>query len=183
MIKKFHKRMLGIAKSHRLPEHFKDDLDQDLQILTSFDKCRFIWLLRTSGTVLFPLEMGADPIIVSHWLHSDHDQKKVAFFVDPKKDAIEMISFEITEKLIFKAPTELSTYKSWQEIEQEVCHVINSGINKGVWGIFENPKIKSDDWEGCRSFYNNSNNRLMTSYMDKAIHLRKKLIQSSRAAA
>ena len=183
MFEKFHEKMLGIAKKHRLPEYFKNDLNQDLQILNCFEDCRFIWLLRTSGSVLFPLEMGADPVLVSHWLHSDHDQKKVAFLVDPKKDTIEKISFEVTEKLIFKAPTELSTFKSWQEIEQEVSQVIDVGVNKGVWGIFENPKIKSDDWEGCRSFYNNSNNRLMTSYMDKAIHLRKNLIQSPRVAA
>ncbi len=73
MFEKFHEKMLGIAKKHRLPEYFKNDLNQDLQILNSFEDCRFIWLLRTAGSVLFPLEMGADPILVSHWLHSDHD--------------------------------------------------------------------------------------------------------------
>lgn len=175
--------MLAVAKSHGLPEYFKDDLNQDLQILNGFEDCTFIWLLRTSGSVLFPLEMGADPIVVSHWLHSDHDQKKVSFFVDPKKDAIEMISFDLTEKLIYKVPTELSSFKSWQDIEQEVSRVIDVGINKGVWGIFEKPKIKSNDWEGCRTFYSNTNNRLMASYMDKAIHLRNNLIQSPGAAA
>ena len=183
MLEKFHEKMLGIAKSHGLPEYFKDDLNYDLKILNGFEDCRFIWLLRTSGSVLFPLEIGADPILISHWLHNDHDQKKLAFLVDPKKDAIELISFDLTEKLIFKAPTELSTFKSWQEIVQEVSQVIDTGVNKGVWGIFESPKIKSNDWEGCRTFYSNTNNRLMTSYMDKAIHLRKTLIQSPSAAA
>jgi len=170
--------MISVANSHKLPEYFKDDLETDLLILNNFKGCRFIWLLRTSGTVLFPLEIGADPVHVTHWLGDNQDERKITFLVDPKKNVIEIISHELTEKLIFKNPAELTSSLSREDLEKEVRHIIDSGIEKGVWGVFKKPEIKSDNWTSCRNYYRNADNHLMSSFMDKAIHLRKRLIQS-----
>jgi hypothetical protein len=183
MYKIFHEKMISVANSHKLPEYFKDDLEYDLCILNNYKGCRFIWLLRTSGTVLFPLEIGADPVHITHWLDNNNDERKTAFLVDPEKNVIELISFELTEKLIFKKPTELSSFLSMKALEKEVCNILDNGIEKGVWGVFKKPKIKSDDWISCRNYYKNANNHLMSSYMDKAIHLRNSLIQSQSSAA
>lgn len=182
MYKTFHEKMISVANSHKLPEYFKDDLEYDLCILNNYKGCRFIWLLRTSGTVLFPLEIGADPVHITHWLDANHDERKITFLVDPEKNVIELISHELTEKLVFKKPTELTSFLSRDDLEKEVCNVLDSGIEKGVWGVLKKPKLKSDNWANCKDFYKNANNHLMSSYMDKAIHLRKRLIQSESSA-
>jgi hypothetical protein len=182
MIKEFHERMLSVAKSHGLPEHFKEDLTQDLHILNKYKDCEFVWLLRTSGSALLPLMVGADPYHISHWLHSDHDDKKELFFVHPKKDLIKHITVKHSEKLICVPPSKLSSFMTLTDLHNEVCQVIKNGLNKGVWGIFEEPKIKSDDWSLCKNYYSSTGNHLMETYMLKAIGLRNKFINSQRTS-
>ena len=82
--------MLGFAKIHRLPEYFKNDLNQDLQILNSFEDCRFIWLLRTFGSVLFPLE-GA--IFERTNLESSDFRTATHFTIDPEKNRLKKAKF------------------------------------------------------------------------------------------
>jgi len=169
MPNKLHSKMLGLASVHHLPEINQSDLEDDLRILEVFNKCRFIWLLRTCGSTLVPIEIGADPIHITHWLFGGHGQSIHVFLVDTDNGSVEKITFAQAEKLIQKPPLEINTSMSLEETKKCVSQTLRDGVSKGVWGVFNAPKIQLNDWERWRSYFSNSGNWLMKSLMDKAI--------------
>lgn len=95
-----HDRMLSVAKQLNLPKLYKSDLEDDPRVLNAFEGCSFIWLLRTCGSTLIPLKVGADPCYVTNWLYGSHGQEVHAFLIDEKHLTVEKINFEEAEKLI-----------------------------------------------------------------------------------
>ena len=96
--------MMNISLSLGLPENYRGDLDQDLETLSKAPAGKWLWLLRTSGTVLVPLNVGVHPVYVNYWLESNHGQKVVCFMVDPQKGMLTQTSFVSAKKLIAQAP-------------------------------------------------------------------------------
>ena len=147
----------------------QSDLDDDLRILKEFNQCRFIWLLRTCGSTLVPIEIGADPIHITHWLFGSHGQSIHAFLVDTDNSSVEKITFAKAEKLIQKSPLEINISMTLEETRKSVLQTLRNGVSKGVWGVFSSPRVQLNDWEKWRSYFSNSGNWLMKSLMDKAI--------------
>ena len=183
MQEKLHQQMLGIAKSHHLPKSYESDLDDDLRILKAYEGCRFIWLLRTCGSTLVPLGMGADPVYVTHWLFSNHGQKILAFLVNSDHCTVEKLSFDQAEKLIQQPPFELSTFMSHEDTIKRVSQVLQDGVAHGIWGVFGSPEIGIYDWEKWRNYFKSTGNMVMHSFMDKAIRRLVALSHERRAVA
>ena len=183
MLIKLHLRMLGLAKTHHLPVAYKEDLDDDLRILKNFKGKCFVWLLRTNGSTLVPIGVGADPIHITHWLFSNHGQRILAFQVDSKLGTIEKITFTQAEKLIQQLPLEISTLFSPKDTTDGIAKVLEDGLSGGVWGVFSSPNIGSYDWEKWRTYFATSGNDLMKSFMDKAIRLRSSFSHERRSVA
>lgn len=169
MQEELHHRMLGIAKSHHLPELYANDLNDDLRILKVFEGCKFVWLLRTCGSTLVPVSVGADPAHVTHWLFSKHGQRVLAFVVDSAVGTIEKIDFEQAEALIQQCPLSITSFTSSETILRDVNAILTNGVNKGVWGCFERPSINVNDWISWSGYFRSSGNSVMLSLMDKAI--------------
>lgn len=171
MLEKLHQKMLGVASMHHLPKSFESDLDDDLLILKAFEGKRFIWLLRTSGSTLVPLGMGADPAHITHWLFSNHGQRILAFLVDSGHCTVEKLSFEQAEKLIHQPPLIISAFVSHEDTINKVSQVLQNGISQGIWGVFGTPNIGVCEWEKWQSYFKSSGNTLMHSFMKKAIRM------------
>ena len=169
-----HDRMLSVAKSLHLPELFQSDLEDDKRILELYKGSRFIWLLRTSGSTLVPLGFGADPYHITHWFHSPHGQKIVAFLVNTKELTIEKITFDQAEKFIHAHPVEISSMMSSEALFLNVEKVLTDGIAHGVWGVFEKPDIDTKNWAKWRRYFSDAGNTPMQLFMEKAISCRDK---------
>ena len=108
--------MMNISLSLGLPENYRGDLDQDLETLSKAPAGKWLWLLRTSGTVLVPLNVGVHPVYVNYWLESNHGQKVVCFMVDPQKGMLTQTSFVSAKQLIAQAPKILNASMSREEL-------------------------------------------------------------------
>lgn len=182
-MKELHDHMCCLAKSFRLPISHETDLDRDLQILESFPGSQFIWLLRTSGTVLVPVGIGVDPQIVTYWLLTNHGQTVIPFLVDSEAFTIEKLSFEEAERLIQQPPKRLSTFQSREEIYETVESVLTFGLTKRIWGVFDSPDLPVDNWNQWHRYFQRSGNTVMLSFIGKAIRCSARFSQEKFAAA
>lgn len=170
--KKITEALASAAKSHKLPEFYKDDLDVDFNELPRYLErgLSVIWLLRSCGTVMVPVGVGADPVFITHWLWSNHGQDVVAFHVT--KDGVEKIDYETAEQLISREPAQLSTLLSAKEVREAVDSVLDRGIELKIWGIFDNVKAGQfqnlDEWQ---MYFANSSQRMMANFIGKAKRL------------
>lgn len=183
MLETLHTKMLGIAKSHHLPEINQTDLDDDLRILKAYQGRRLIWLLRTCGSTLVPIRVGADPIHITHWLFSNHGQRVFAFLIDTDHGSVEKITFAQAEKLIQQPPLEITAFMTPKEAKEALVRVLENGVTNGVWGVFTAPQIGLCDWEKWRNYFAASGNELMKSFMNKAIRRITALSKAERQVA
>lgn len=169
MNKSIHDQMLSVAKQLNLPKIYVSDLDDDPRILSAFVGCSFIWLLRTGGSTLIPLKVGADPSYVTNWLYGTHGQEVHTFIIDAEHKSIEKISYEDAEKHILCPPDQISSLTPFDTVHSTVSQVLEKGRERGVWGIFEVPAIDCSDWKKWESYFTNSGNIVMQSFMHKAL--------------
>ncbi|BFM18849.1 hypothetical protein R50073_50320 (plasmid) [Maricurvus nonylphenolicus] len=167
-----HDRMLSAAEQLNLPKQYKSDLDDDPRVLSAFEGCSFIWLLRTCGSTLIPLKVGADPCYVTNWLYGSHGQEVHAFLIDEKHLTVEKINFEEAEKLILSPPEQITALMSFEAVHSTVSSVLESGSERGVWGTFSSPTLDCADWQKWEAYFRNSGNSLMQTFMHKALSRR-----------
>lgn len=163
--------MKSVSDSLKLPEAYRGDLELDHQGLSLFDGCDFVWLLRTNGTVLVPINLGIDPVYITYWLWGNHGQDVVPFLVSAETGMIEKITFERAERLIMQAPCELSSMMSNQQLTKAVQTVLERGCELKIWGMFESPSSVSTigGWSDWQSYFASSGNRMMAEFMGKAL--------------
>ena len=171
-IEKITSAMASVAESTKLPEFYKGDLDVDYKELPRYLSrgLSVIWLLRSHGTVMVPVGVGADPVYITHWLWSNHGQQVVAFHIT--KDGVEKIDFDTAERLISREPEQLSALLSGMEVRETVASVLDRGVELRIWGIFNN--IKADQFQNLAEwqiYFANSNHRMMANFIGKAKRL------------
>ncbi|MBL4706310.1 MAG: hypothetical protein JKY54_17415 [Flavobacteriales bacterium] len=169
MLENLHAQMLCIAESNHLPETNLTDLNDDLRILKSYKGKSFIWLLRSYGSTLVPIKVGADPAYIVHWLFSSHGQRIVAFLVNSEDATVEKVTFEEAEKLIQQPPMVIPTFISQEDTIDCVDRVLENGISSGVWGLFNSPNIDIRNWEKWLQYFASSRNEPMRLFMDKGL--------------
>tara|TARA_Y100001933_G_scaffold32841_1_gene27308 strand:- start:1385 stop:1951 length:567 start_codon:yes stop_codon:yes gene_type:complete len=163
--------MMNISLSLGLPENYRGDLDQDLETLSKAPAGKWLWLLRTSGTVLVPLNVGVHPVYVNYWLESNHGQKVVCFMVDPQKGMLTQTSFVSAKQLIAQAPKILNASMSREELVGAVHSVLEEGCERRLWGIFDSPS-KVDEfgsWQEWQTYFRSTENNVMADFMAKAV--------------
>ncbi len=169
--------MLSISNQQNLPEVFRSDLDLDFERLKTFDGHQLIWLLRTAGTVLVPINVGVNPVYITHWIPSDHGQRIEAYLIDTRTSTMEPISLKKAKDLISRPPHNLSILKEKKELPKIVDAVISRGCTLGLWGVFNSPSslntINNGNWSDWISYFSSSGNTLMTDFIDRAIRLSK----------
>jgi len=165
--------MISLSEDFKLPQYPQSDLDFDFEAIEQFDGLKLIWLLRTDGTVLVPIQMGVNPIDISYWLWSTHGQKVIPFLIDTTTGLIEKIDFEQAEKLIMKMPCVLSVFQDKQGIINHVNDVLKKGAKLHIWGAFKPLEIANfeESWKEWQDHFFSIGNRLMFNFMEKAIRL------------
>lgn len=171
-IKQIIEAMALTADMTKLPEHFRDDLNVDYEKIPLYLErgLSVIWLLRTCGSVMVPVGVGADPVYITHWFRSKHGQDIVPFHVT--KDGVKKIDFDTAEKLISREPTQLSALLSAKDVVDTVDSVLETGVDLGLWGIFD--KLKSDQFSNLyewKTYFSNVNHPMMANFIGKAIRL------------
>lgn len=163
--------MLNISRSLGLPEHYRGDLDSDLKSLPDSDTGKWIWLLRTCGTVLVPLNAGVHPTYVNYWLNENHDQKVVCFVIDSKSGLVTQTTFSKAWALIEQAPKSLSASMSSEDLSNAVRSVLEYGCEHRLWGIFESPSSIDafGSWQEWLAYFRSSDHGVMADFMAKAI--------------
>lgn len=82
-------QILNLSQAHGLPELNHDDLKQDIDLLrnhhTSGHLGSYVLMLRTCGSLLFPLGQGVNPVHILHWIEdsSGHGQQLRFYLIDP----------------------------------------------------------------------------------------------------
>lgn len=181
-MKALHQRMVQVANSYSLPELFRSDLDLDLPILESYEGYRMVWLLRTCGSTLVPIGIGADPVLITAWLDKGHGQVVVPFLVDTHQRTIEKVSFQLAEKLMQEPPAQLSTFLTQDCLRESVCKILQEGHDRGVWGTFQSPAIAVNDWKAWLNYFSNAHNVVMQSFMRQAIRFSELHSERSKVA-
>lgn len=165
--------MMNISLSLGLPENYRGDLDQDLETLSKASAGKWLWLLRTHGTVLAPLNVGVHPVYVNYWLESNHGQKIFCFVVDPRAGMVSQVSFDSAKKLIELAPKILYKSMPQEELVGAVHSVLEEGCKRGLWGIFDSPSSVDafGSWQQWQSYFRSMDNEVMADFMAKAIRV------------
>jgi len=163
--------MLNISQSLGLPEHYPEDLNKDLESLSNSKGGKWLWLLRTCGTVLVPLQVGVHPTYVNYWLHSNHGQKVVCFVVDLDKGLVTQTTFEEAERLIEQPPKTINSSMSQEHLANTVHSVLEEGCERQLWGIFESPASVEafGSWQKWQSYFHSTENKVMADFMAKAV--------------
>lgn len=173
-IKQIIEAMALTADVTKLPVSYKEDLSVDYQRLPFYlDRgLSVIWLLRSYGSVMVPVGVGADPTYITHWFRSNHGQDIVAFHVT--KDGVKKIDFDTAEKIIEREPAQLSSLLSAKQVRDKVGSVLETGVCLGLWGVFN--KVKADQFSSLsewKMYFSNSHHPMMANFIGKAIRLMK----------
>jgi hypothetical protein len=175
-----HRHMLTVAANLKLPQVFQDDLQTDLHVMRVYSGERFIWILRTGGTVMAPLNIGVDPIYVSYWLDNEvHGQKVIPFLVDTKSLSVEKITSQKALELIFTPPS-INQSLPIDAITAYVDNFLREGHEMQRWGLFKAPTLDIKDWTAWLSYFSRTKNHVMVSFMEKAIRCRSQKVLMSR---
>lgn len=171
-------RMLLASASYGLPKSFLPDLDTDLAIASEHSDKEMIWILRTHGTLLVPLNSGIDPAYVTYWRYSAHGQNVVMFLLSPSAGRLEKITMAKAEELIHKLPFEVSSLKRIDSLMSQWQDLVSEGVEKGYW----NKSVLSADssLQEWLDFFVKSNNSVMVTLLKK---LMSRIGQSTGIAA
>lgn len=160
-------RMLLTSASYGLPKSFLPDLDTDLAIANENSDKEMIWILRTHGTLVVPLNSGIDPAYVTYWRYSAHGQNVVMFLLSPSEGRLEKITMAKAEELIHKLPFEVSSLKSIGSIMSQWRDLVSEAVEKGYW----NKSVLSADspLHEWLAFFVKSNNSVMVTLLRKLL--------------
>lgn len=153
--------MQATAVAQNLPKCFLDDLGVDLIDIERFRMMDSVWLLRSSGTDLFPVGVGANPDIVLRWLDDSHNQTVKAYRINPRPKAQSVV----TPISFFEAEW-MATFPPFLPIKD----VLRRGITLGIWG--DTPQ-NVDNWQDWCQFFKAAGNHLMCDFIEWRIKTRR----------
>jgi len=174
-------RLLSVVTARNLPVSNKESIHKDFLDITSHLGRRFILILRSYGTELFPIGMGRDPVFVTHWIEpsSTHGQRVECFLIDSSTNNIEKITFEMAEKLAFELPS--CDFNSIASVVSTVRSVLNEGKDANLWSspFLPAPNFTQDEWPEWLEYFTHSKNTVMQSYMRKAIDCATRILKAA----
>jgi len=167
-IKALKEQMLEVSAKHELPLYYKTDIEEDFRVMDSYTGKPFLWLLRTHGTQILPIEIGADPCFITHWLEQD---SVVVFLVHPVDGTISKITDAKALTLAHLPPPKFKPYSTPSTIVEKVTGVLDYGLSKSVWGMFDSPQMPTspDHWQQWVGYFKTCGNEVMALYMEEAI--------------
>ncbi len=179
-IERITQQMTQASCSHKLPKAYTEDLEMDFNDLPKYleQGIDVIWILRSYGTVMVPMGIGADPSYVTSWLWRDHGQQIKTFHIS--KEGVRPVSFEEAESLMMRHPAQLSTLDSIETIREAVDAVLRRGTEMRIWGIWD--AVRLEQFSGLVQWhrhFSNANNCVMADFTAKAL----RLIQSKRGGS
>lgn len=174
IIERIVQQMKSASCSHNLPVAYKEDLDADFDALPKYlgQGLEVVWLLRSYGTVMVPMGVGADPGYITNWLWGDHGQQVKAFHVS--NEGVRLISHEEAESLIMRAPAQLSSLDCIESIRNTVDSVLQRGTDMRIWGIWD--AVRLEQFQGLskwHSYFAQTKNCVMAEFTAKALRLLK----------
>lgn len=180
--------MKGVCLKRSLPESHQADIGIDISLirewrheLTPRYPTRFIWVLRSCGTVIMPIGVGFDPGTIEYWFDMADSgttrQAMETYLIDG--DGVKAISKSKARKLAHIAPKDGLDSFDIKELELQVCWFIGAGLERGNWGMLGIPsRLKQiTDWSEWRLFFQERGNTVMEDYMKAAIAKREQLLK------
>lgn len=173
-IETIKKQMNKITAETNLPLHYKGDVEIDMAMLNDWKGHKLVWLLRTHGTALVPMCVGATPVHITYWLTQENSKDVRAFIIHTQRGVIEEVTHKQAQDSIALAP-HISGLSRKEDIEKRVESVINSGCEKGLWGMFDAPMSmnKIGGMQEWLTYFRDHKNQPMVDFMKKAIKYHK----------
>jgi len=151
-----------------LPKFYKDDLKLNKSILKKYGGNKYILMLREAGSILFPLNVGANPIFITHYIKED---PTVRFFVIAGLSDTEFheIDGALASKLVQKPPIIVGSITN----ANKLISVIESRLSDHnvCTSVFSAPDLETSpsNWEEWHSWFAETGNPVMKSVMGQAI--------------
>lgn len=98
-----YEKIVAIAESNKAAGYlraYEADLTKHDQntLANASSSQRFVWILRESGTQLFPIAAGHDPIWCTYWFATGKSLPCLTFFIDMDKESVKPITYEQARK-------------------------------------------------------------------------------------
>lgn len=162
-------RMQAVSDEIGYPRHFKSDLDVDFNLVEKYHGSQMIWLLREHGTVMVPLKMGVDPVMITGWMEKGNT---FPFLVDTSSGEVTPLSAQEAIEVVNKPPIELNREASKENLIEKVNGILEKGCENGIWGLFQKPIFDEfETWSAWLAYFRSTNNAVMIDFMAKAIRL------------
>ena len=106
--------ILALTVGLGLPKYYKCDIDVDLHICEKYGNQDYIFLLRESGSLLFPLKKGLNPLYISSYFKDE----SAKFFHINANGTYKGLSIDTVNSFIHKKPSIDGCYISEQLIDR-----------------------------------------------------------------
>lgn len=167
--------MKNHANAVNLPKLHKDDLKLDFNIIRKYGNCRYIWLLRESGTAIVPLKRGINPL---HILNYIDDENARCFLINGfEETTFKSLKKDKVDAMLHELPIDFSTITDSQQLIDQLMKLLDDdNVRQCAFHVAEKCSGPSG-WEKLQRFYESGKNAVMELTMKKA---RNKLVTLSR---
>ncbi|MDH1472589.1 hypothetical protein [Shewanella sp. GD03713] len=179
-IEKTIEMMNAQVQQIELPRFYKEDVEADFKILKKYENVKYVWMLRDSGSLLFPLRKGANPVHLEYYIRNDPSCR---FFIIEglSCNSFKEINAANASKLISQEPIEFDIISSPDDLIVKVTNLLTDA--NVTSSIFENPAYGTEpmNWDSWLTWFTGKN-KLMEEVMRRAINLLPKLHEKRRYA-
>lgn len=159
----------ALSEKLNLPVHYKDDVLCDLRILQKYGNIKYVWMLRESGSLLFPLEVGANSQYFTYYIQNDSTARY--FFLDGFNSAgLTELKKDAVTRLIEKPPFDFSTITEPSVLVDRVMNLLKDTTVTS--SIFETPVFNPEpsNWEQWLNWFTGKN-KIMENIMQRSIKM------------
>lgn len=154
--------MVKIASNMKL---YKPSVSELTSAMSAHKPSQWIWCVSASGHTLIPLKCGVSPEVILPWSEPTED-KVVLLWIDTTTLAIEKISPERAESLIYQLPEfpALSPDKF-----EEIFGFLISGLEAGYFGKLVKPTFNINCLNEWLRYFHTARNHVMVAFIRKAM--------------
>ncbi len=157
------------------PRLHKDDLKCDFEIIRKYGNCRYIWLLRDSGTSIVPLKRGINPLYILNYID---DKNARCFLIDGfEETTFKELKRDNADAMLNELPIDFSLITDSQQLIDQLMTLLDDDNVRCCAFQCADKCSGPAGWERLQRFYEGGKNAVMELTMKRA---RKKLVSLSR---
>ncbi|ENP8454731.1 hypothetical protein ACEI25_001355 [Photobacterium damselae] len=162
-------KMQQLSDNVNLPQYYKEDIDRDFKILCKYGSGKkYIWLLRNSGSLLFPLKVGLNTNYIDVYLKGDQTAR--CFYVDSSNSDLVELTHDKTTALINELPICVNNYDNATSLIAAIERILSDS------NVTDKPFMKAEMgttaiyWNDWVNWFNGDND-VMCKLMSNAINV------------